>query len=699
DERTGRSFPFSSYTISADLAYVLFALPGERVWRHSSKQGYMIFDLKTRRARPLSTSGPVNGISYATWSPTGHSILFVRDNDLYVNVNLQEERRVTWDGSEAIFNGIPDWIYEEEVYEDKFTVWWSPDSKHIAYLRLDETKVPVYHYAVYEDPGLPASSYPMEKSIKYPKPGYPNPIASVHLYSLDDTGSPGSGRRVTASTPVQPVNLGPTAFANDDRLLVEVAWAGPNNVLVRAMNRVQDISRLYLVPATPSAQGSHAAQMVREERGDVDGGWLDTRKSIHYLPPIPGRRMPGYIDVVIRDGFDHLAYFPALNASVPLYYLTAGPWEVTDNGVLAIDSSDRVWYVSTERGSTQRHLYSVGLDGQNKVAHTPNDGGYYEVDMSPHGGWYLLSYKGPDVPYDKLVRASRTPGGGQGPKPWERVLVDNQALRQRLSRYSMPMHRHGTFRTPDGVDLNYVEVLPPDFEQGVRQGKRYGVLMNVYGGPKSQMVHQQYGYDFHDALVSEMGTDFIVVTVDGRGTGFKGRAFRSLIRGRLGHYEVMDQVSGGRHWASLPYVNPQRIGIWGWSYGGFMSAKVVEANSGVFAAAMSVAPVTDWHFYDTVYTERYMKTPKLNPKGYQESAVTKMAGFHKTKYLLVHGLADDNVHFQQSAHLIDILTRAKVRNYRVQFFTDSDHSIRARGAHSEIYSLLRSFILQSMPPR
>ncbi|KAI9596754.1 dipeptidyl peptidase IV N-terminal region-domain-containing protein [Syncephalis fuscata] len=568
----GLTMAYSPFTVSADLEYIMFKTNTRQEWRHSSFSEYIIYEVATRKITRLTDTGTKSTTSYAKWSPVGHSVMFVRENDIYV----------------------------KEVFTSNFVCWWSPNAQHIAYLRLDETNVPEFNMTMYVEKQPREDSYPTEVKIRYPKPGYPNPIASLHVFSLDAAAP-------TKHNPVTALELkSKNAFTDEDRLLVEVAWMGNTNLMIRAMNRAQDVAQLYLVDALKLS-----ATYVREERGDVDGGWLDIKQALHYIPADDGSS-EGYIDSVVHEGNDHLAYFSSLTADKPAYWLTHGDWEVV-NGAASVDLINRrVFYISTERGSTERHLYSVALSGENKQALTPEDGGFYTVDFSPHAGWYTLSYKGPKLPSQKLYSTHES-------------------------------------------NLNVKEYLPPDFDPS----KKY----------------------------------------DGRGTGFKGRKFRVGIRKQLGTLETIDQVNAGRAWSKLSYVDPNRMAIWGWSYGGYMAAKVIEADSRIFQAGVSVAPVTNWRYYDSVYTERYMLTPQDNPDGYEDTAVRSPDGFRHARYLVIHGTGDDNVHFQQTARLVNMLTEASIdpAQYEVQFYTDNNHSMGQHGAYFVIWRRILNFLKRSLP--
>ncbi|CAG8754538.1 8879_t:CDS:2, partial [Cetraspora pellucida] len=305
-------------------------------------------------------------ISYAEWSPVGHDIAFVKDNDVYISLGLTEEQRITYDGSDVVFNGIPDWIYEEEVLASKYALWWSPDAKRIAYLRLNESEVPEYRFPLYVD-GMHVEQYVREVVMKYPKPGYPNPIATFHIY---DTTTP----LISQSGAVNFIN----DFPSDDKIITEVCWVGNDNVLVRVMNRVQDIAKVVLVdPVTRNGT------TVREENADkMDGGWFEITRSWVYLQKGGSIIQDSYIDVVVNNGYNHLAIFSPLNSSSPRY-LTSGNWEVVD-GVKAVDRKrELIYFLSTEKSSIERHLYSVSFDGKTRTALTPTDEtAYYSVDFS-----------------------------------------------------------------------------------------------------------------------------------------------------------------------------------------------------------------------------------------------------------------------------------------------------------------------------
>ncbi|KAG0169048.1 hypothetical protein DFQ30_004041 [Apophysomyces sp. BC1015] len=674
-----------SFEISADSKYLMFWTNKTSQYRHSYFANVFIYNLANRSTFPLTTDTVVDGepqISYAVWSPTGHQVAYVKENNLYVT-DLKYHRQVTFDGSATVFNGVPDWVYEEEVFGTNFALWWSPDSTHLAYLRLDETAVPEFHMPLYTTSN---SSYPEEMKIRYPKAGAPNPLVSLHLYSLSDNASilvttdERNGSPAIASKEYKD-------FEITDRLITEVTWAtdSHSHLLFKQINRVQDHQLTILV--TLAEELHQTSSKVTREYKPEDGGWIDvpaTPTMVFLSLSDTGIR---YLDVADNsDGFTHLAIFSS-GTDKPIW-LTSGEWEVIAGSVVVDKERQLVHFISTERSPSERHLYTIALENEDpsssKSCRTcpddPEEHAYYSVIFTPKAGFYVLNYLGPDIP--TTVVKSVDDGA------FEVVLENNTELRTLLKEYNLPRVRMTSIRSGN-IDMNAMEVLPPSFDASLK----YPVLFHVYGGPSSQLVSYQYELSWHTFVASQLG--YIVVTVDGRGTGFRGRKYRAGVRGRLGQLETIDQVNAGRYWANLEYVDESRIAIWGWSYGGYMTTKVLEANDGVFGAGLAVAPVTDWRFYDSVYTERYMLTPELNNQGYIDSAVNNMTGFENAKYLLVHGTGDDNVHFQHSAVLVDKLTQANVHNYRVQFFSDNNHAIRYHNANQNVYYLLTEFLFES----
>jgi dipeptidyl aminopeptidase len=377
-------------------------------------------------------------------------------------------------------------------------------------------------------------------------------------------------------------------------------------------------------------------------------------------------------------------------------YLTTGEWEVV-NAPSAVDlKRGLVYFVATKEEPTQRHIYSVKLDGSDMQPVTNTSKvGYYRASFSEGSGYALLTYDGPSVPWQKIIS---TPSNDQ---VYDETLEENQGLASMVKEFALPEEIYQTIEV-DGYNLQVVERRPPHFNPD----KKYPVLFYLYGGPGSQMVNRQFTVDFQSYIASTLG--YIVVTVDGRGTGYIGRKARCIVRGNLGYYEAHDQIAAAKIWGSKDYVDETSIAIWGWSFGGFMTLKALEQDAGqTFSYGMAVAPVTDWRYYgkrvvfegisrhssanltamtDSIYTERYMHTPQHNPSGYDNATISDTRALQQNvRFLIMHGVADDNVHLQNTLALIDKLDQAGVENYDVHVFPDSDHSIYFHNAHRMVY--------------
>ena len=564
-----------------DLRKVLVMSDEQKNWRHSYTGLYWILDVETQQAEPLDPAKPNQRIQLASWSPQGDAIVFTRDNNMFLRqLGSDDVEQITTDGGPELFYGVPDWVYEEEVFGGHSATWWSESGKFIAFLRTNETAVPEYpiQYFVSRpsgiEPPVGEESYPEVRQIKYPKAGSPNPIVDIQFYDI-------SKRDVfTVKTD--------SDFPDDDRLITEVVWCG-DEVLVKNTNRESDILKVALLNVD-----ERTGKVVRtDDVNKLDGGWFEVTEKTTYIPKNVDRRRleDGYIDTVIREGFDHLAYFTPLNNTEPLM-LTSGEWEVV-NAPSAVDlNSNLVYFLATKDGSTQRYAYSVNLDGTALQHYTEHrEDGYYDVSFSTSVGFCLINYEGPDIPWQEV----RSTPGFEG-HYYSHRFESNAALAKLASTHELPIKIFSTVNI-DGFDLNVVERRPPHFDEN----KKYPVLFELYGGPGSQSVDRRFSVDFQSYAASNLG--YIVVTLDGRGTGFLGRKARTVIRGHIGYFEGMDQITAAKMWARKDYVDPERIAIWGWSYGGFMALKTLELDGGeTFRYGMAVAPVTDWRFYGNSYS-------------------------------------------------------------------------------------------------
>ena len=649
---------------SPDLKNVLVMSDRKQNWRHSFTGRYWIFDVVTQKGQPLDPANPDGRIQLATWAPTSDSVVFTRENNMFLRImSSTAVRQITEDGGEQLFYGVPDWVYEEEVFEANSATWTAYDGQYIAFLRTNESAVPEYPVQYFlsrpsgEKPAPGEEAYPEVRQIKYPKAGAPNPTVDLQFYDI-------------ARAEVFSVDIS-GGFADDDRLIVEVLWVGRGKVLVRETNRESDSFRLVLVDVT-----SRSGKVVRAQNvAALDGGWVEPTQTTRFVPadPANGRPDDGYVDTVIHENYDHLAYFSPVDSSTPIM-LTRGNWEVV-NAPSAVDlKNNLVYFIATKVAPTQRHVYSVKLDGSNLQAMVPTDTAYYDISFSKGAGYALLTNSGPGIPSQKIIS---TPSNNDH---YEDVIEENKQLAKLTTEYELPHFVYQTV-TIDNFTLQVVERRPPHFDPS----REYPVLFHLYGGPNSQTVDRRFSVDFQSYVASNL--DYLVVTVDGRGTGFIGREARCIVRGKLGYYEAHDQIETAKIWAKKPYVDAKRMAIWGWSYGGFMTLKTLEQDAGrTFKYGMAVAPVTDWRFYDSIYTERYMHTPQHNPNGYSTSAISNVTALgQNVRFLLMHGVADDNVHMQNSLALLDKLDLAAIENYDVHVFPDSNHGIYFHNANKIVF--------------
>jgi len=649
-------------------------------WRHSGTGRYWVFDVETQKAEPLDPGNLFGRVQIASWSPKSDAVVFTRDNDMFIRHLDQAEvvQRITTDGGSELFYGVPDWVFEEEVLAGDSATWWSGDGKFVAFFRTDESKVPSFPVQYFfsrpsgTKPGEGEENYPEVREIKYPKAGAPMSVVSLMLYDVQ--------KAEVFTVPIE------GDFADDDRLITEVLWAGSTGkVIVRSTNRESDVLKTILIDAV-----KREGKTVRErDVQKLDGGWFEVSETTTFVPadPANGRPEDGYVDTVIHDNFDHLAYFTPLDNPEPKM-LTEGEWEVV-KAPSAVDlKNNLIYFVSTKDGSTQRHVYTVDLHtgpSSIKPVTDTNEIGYYEPSFSAGGRFMLLSYQGPHIPWQKV---QSTPANSVDQTD---ILIEtNQDLNELAKKTELPIEVYQTI-TVDGFPLNLVERRPPHFDER----KKYPVLFFLYNGPGFQQVDRKFNVDFQSFVASSLG--YIVVTLDGRGTGYMGRKHRCIVRGNIGYWEAHDQIAAAKMWAQKKYVDEEKLAIWGWSYGGFMTLKTLEQDAGqTFKYGMAVAPVTDWRYYDSIYTERYMHTPQHNPLGYENATISNMTALSQnTRFLVMHGFSDDNVHFQNTLSLLDKLDLANVRNYDVHVFPDSDHSIFFHNGNRVVYGKLRDWLVNA----
>ena len=633
---------FSNYTFSPDETQILFETDHHQIYRRSFTAEYFIYDRKEISFMSLSENGPQR---LATFSPDGTKIAFVRDNDLfYLDLNMGEEHRVTTDGKyNHLINGSTDWVYEEEFSITRGFAW-SPDSKKLAFYRFDESRVKQFNMTLFQ-----GRLYPENYTFKYPKAGEKNSIVQIWVYDLT------TGKKVQMDTGKE-----------TDQYIPRIKWTKDPNILAMVReNRLQNHIEILLADAATGRSSvvySEKNKYYIEEIDDNYPVFLDDGKE--------------FVLYSEKDGYKHF-YLYDLNGNL-IRQLTKGKWDV--DRFLGIDNKKKLlYYTSSEESPLRRSVYVVSLDGKTKKKLSQQTGTNSAV-FSKGFRYYINYYSSVSTPtvvtlHDATGKLIRT-------------LEDNRELKEKVGEYGVKPKEFFTFTTSDGVELNGWMIKPPDFDPS----KKYPVFFNNYGGPGSQTVRDNWSYGWNE-LLAQRG--YIVVSVDNRGTGARGEAFKKITYGQLGKYETQDQIEAARYVGSLPYVDSTRIGVWGWSYGGFMAASCLFKGHGVYKMGISVAPVTSWRYYDTIYTERYMGLPQDNAKGYDDNSPINFCGELEGKYLLIHGTADDNVHFQNSVELMEALIQAG-KQFEVQIYPDKNHGISGGNTRFHLYTRMTEFVEKNL---
>ncbi|RTQ47589.1 S9 family peptidase [Hymenobacter gummosus] len=642
---TDQPIATDGYEFNADEQKILFSTETEPIYRRSSKANYFVYDRAAQKLVPLSAGGKQ---SYATFSPDGRRVAFVRQNNLYiVDLQTMQETPVTTDGAfNKLIHGAGDWVYEEE-FEVAKAFQWSPDSKQLAFISFDESRVPEYN--MQEWGGL----YPKDYRYKYPKAGEANSVVTVSAYDV------AGGRTVK-------MDIG----AETDQYIPRIAWTPtPGLLSIQRVNRLQN--KLELL------HGDAATGKTQVVWTDTDKAYVEVTDDLRYLQN--GKQ---FITTSERDGYRHLYLFDMKGKLVK--QLTQGKWEVTE--FVGVDEkSGLAYYVSAEDAPQQRHLYRVDLKGKGKTRLGEAGGGTDVVNMSPDFRYYLNYHSAANEPVTVSLRTARD---GKVVK----VLEDNAALKQKMQDYGFTPQEFFSFKTAEGVTLNGCTIKPANMEAG----KKYPVLTFLYGGPGSQKVLDKWNsVDYYTwfQLLAQQG--YVVAIVDNRGTGGRGAEFKKCTYGQMGKLETIDQGEAAKYLGAQPWADKTRIGIFGWSYGGYLSALAMTKNADLYKTGISVAPVTNWRFYDSIYTERFLKKPQDNPGGYDDNSPVQHAGLLKGKLLLVHGTGDDNVHFQNSVAFTDALVKAN-KDFQQLYYPNRNHSIYGGNTRLHLFRQMTNFLLQNL---
>lgn len=642
--KSGFSGDFDNYTFSEDETKILLESEEEPLFRHSTASKVHVFDI---RSGNLTEVYGGKKVSNAQMSPDGEKVAFVYKNNLYIsNLKSGNVTQVTTDGKEnQVINGMCDWVYEEEF---SFTraFYWAPDSKKLAYIRFDESKVREFTMQMFRK-----EDYPENITFKYPRVGEKNSEVSAWVYDFS------RGKSVKA-------DIGDMT----EMYIPRMKWTtDANKLCIFRMNRYQNELKLYLADMK-----SGKSSVMYEEKNKY---YIDITDDLTFL-----KDGKSFVWSSEKDGYNHL-YLISMDGKKEAR-ITDGKWDVaTFYGV--DQKNNKVFYQAGEKSPVQKHVYSIDLNGQNKTDLTPTLSGTNNALFSKTFEYFSNTYSTINTApvYSVMDR--------HGNKV--RVIEDNVNYAKLQETYGAAPVEFFSFTTSENVKLNGWMLKPADFSSA----KKYPVFMTQYSGPGSQSVTDSWkgsSYWWYQMLAK---AGYIVVCVDGRGTGGRGEEFKKMTYLKLGHYEALDQIEAARYLASQPYVDKARIGIFGWSYGGFMAALCIFKGNDVFKSAIAVAPVTNWKWYDTVYTERYMRTTADNEKGYAENSPVYFADKLKGNLLLIHGMADDNVHFQHTAELVNALIKAN-KQFDTYFYPNRNHGIYGDNATLHLYTKMTNFLYEKL---
>lgn len=640
----------SDYTFSASEDKMLITANRERIYRHSFTADFFIYDLDTKTVKPLSENGRQQ---LASFSPNGDKVAFFRDNNLFIKeLDTDKEIQITHDGQRnAIINGAPDWVYEEEFAFNK-AYEWSPDGEYIAYIKFDESRVKEYAITMYA--GMYPTNeenvlYPDQYVYKYPKAGEDNSIVSVHIYNV---------KRNKTET----VDLG----AETDIYIPRIRWTqDPEKLAIMRMNRLQNQLEI-LVADAKSAETS----LLYKENNEryIEESQLD---NIVFLDD--GKH---FITTSEQDGYRHI-YLYDMEGNL-VNQITKGEWDVMD--YIGYDASKKtVYYTSVEESPLRRDVYSIKIDGTKKKKLSERSGTNRAVFSN--GFKYYINY------FSSATRPTLvTLHNAKGEQV--RVLEDNNELISLLEMYDYRPKEFFSFTTSEDVELNGWIIKPADFDST----KSYPLVMTQYSGPASQEVRDQWEFGWERYLAQQ---GYVVACVDGRGTGARGEEFRKMTYLNLGKYETIDQIEAAKYLGAKDYIDSERIAMWGWSYGGFMTLLCMTKGADYFKTGIAVAPVTSWRYYDNIYTERFMRKPQDNQAGYDENAPINFVDKLQGNLLVVHGTADDNVHFQNTMEFIEAMVQAN-KQFEVQPYNNRNHGIYGRFTRLHLFTRMSNFLEKNL---
>ena len=631
-----------SYAFNASEKVILIGNNSQQIYRHSFLAYYFLYDLETKKLTKLADFQ----IQEPTFSPDGTKIAFAKENNLFVyDIASKVTTQITFDGKKnAIINGITDWVYEEEfAFVRAFD--WSNDSKKLSFIRFDESQVPEFSMTIFDK-----ELYPKIETFKYPKAGEKNSEVSLHIFDLN-------------SNVTQKIDLG----NYNDFYIPRMKWTNDATILsVQILNRHQDNLDLLFVDGTTGI-----AKVILNEK---DKAYISINNNLTFL------KDNSFIWTSEKDGFKHIYVYE--NSGKLINQVTKGNWEVTDYYGFD-EKTQNVFYQSVENGSINRDVYRININGKNKVRLSQKTG-TSSATFSPNFQFFINSFSSASQP--PIFTLNESKSGKQ-----IQEIVNNDALSEKLKAYNLPKKEFFVLKTEKGNNLNTWIIKPKDFDAA----KKYPVFMYQYSGPGSQKVDNDWNNsdDYWFMMLTQQG--YIVACVDGRGTGYKGAEFKKMTQKELGKFEVEDQIDAAKVIGNYPFVDHTRIGIFGWSYGGFMASNCILKGNDVFKMAIAVAPVTNWRFYNSIYTERFLQTPQENASGYDENSPINFVDKLKGNFLLIHGSGDDNVHLQNSMQMMEALIQAN-KQFDSQIYPDKNHGIYGGKSRIQLYNKMTNFIKEKL---
>jgi dipeptidyl-peptidase-4 len=644
-----KAIEFSSFEFSEDETKILIPTMAESIYRHSYKAVYYVFDLtKKKLSKPISDK-----VMHASFSPDANKIAYVKENNLFFyDLNRMQEVQITKDGKmNNIINGSTDWVYEEE-----FAIWkaffWSPKGDKIAFFRFDESKVKEFEMAMY------GSLYPSQTKFKYPKAGEANSIINIYVYD-------------TKSELIAEMETG----GETDVYYPRMQWTKDNNKLcIQRLNRLQNKLELLIADAN-----SGKSNVIYTETNKY---YVEITSNLYFL-----KDGKSFIISSERDGWNHLYHYDLSGKLIK--QITKGNWDVDE--FYGVDEKTKTLFYNCAEtanskksfnASNQRYVYSIGLNGKNKAV------------ISSAKAWNTAIF---NSAFTYFLNVSSTLNNPTSYALFDskgnqiRVLEDNAKLKDKLKNYNMSNAEFFDIKNSYNEELNAWIMKPTNFSAD----KKYPVLMYAYNGPGHQLAVDRWmgsNYFWYQMLAQK---GYIIVCVDGRGTGFKGEEFKKCTYQQLGKFEIEDQIYVAKALAKLSYVDANRVGFWGWSFGGYMAGLAISKGADVFKSAISVAPVTNWRYYDNIYTERYMRIPQENGESYDSNSPINHVEKIKGNYLIIHGTADDNVHFQNTVEMLDAMIKKGVK-YDSEFYPNKNHGIGGSKTRLHLYERMTRFILEKL---